>query len=81
MPEDFFRILQLHQLLHKHSDETYELFDYKTEPRLATQEDLDNENARGQAVRILNLGTKKAGEYVIKVKAVKWDGRDDLGEW
>ena len=27
----------------KHSDETYELFDYKTEPRLATQEDLDND--------------------------------------
>ncbi|HEA46959.1 MAG TPA: PD-(D/E)XK nuclease family protein [bacterium] len=27
----------------KHSDGTYELFDYKTEPRLATQEDLDND--------------------------------------
>ena len=37
-------------------------------------------NARGQAVRILNLGNQKAGEYVIRSKAAKWDGRDDLGE-
>ncbi|MBT9132126.1 MAG: hypothetical protein DDT32_00717 [Syntrophomonadaceae bacterium] len=27
----------------RHPDGTYELFDYKTEPRLATQEDLDND--------------------------------------
>ncbi|MFQ6043412.1 MAG: FlgD immunoglobulin-like domain containing protein [Candidatus Poribacteria bacterium] len=37
-------------------------------------------NARGQAVRILDLGAKQAGEYVILSKAARWDGRDDLGE-
>jgi len=37
-------------------------------------------NARGQTIRILDLGAKQAGEYVIRTKAAKWDGRDDLGE-
>ena len=37
-------------------------------------------NATGQAVRILDLGAKQAGEYVIRTKAAYWDGRDNLGE-
>ena len=37
-------------------------------------------NAKGQAVRILNLGKKQAGEYVIKEKAAYWKGRDSFGE-
>jgi hypothetical protein len=37
-------------------------------------------NVKGQAVRILDLGTKQAGEYVIKEKAAYWNGRGDLGE-
>jgi len=37
-------------------------------------------NARGQTIRILDLGAKQAGEYIVRTKAAKWDGRDDLGE-
>jgi flagellar hook assembly protein FlgD len=37
-------------------------------------------NADGQVVRVLNLGAKQAGEYVIRTKAAYWNGRDDLGE-
>lgn len=37
-------------------------------------------NAKGQAVRILDLGNQKAGEYIIRSKAAKWNGRDVLGE-
>jgi hypothetical protein len=37
-------------------------------------------NADGQVVRVLNLGAKQAGEYVIRTKAAYWNGRDNLGE-
>jgi len=37
-------------------------------------------NAKGQAVRILDLGNQKAGEYIIRSKAAKWNGREVLGE-
>jgi hypothetical protein len=37
-------------------------------------------NAKGQAVRILDLGAKQVGEYVIRTKAAYWNGRDDMGQ-
>jgi len=37
-------------------------------------------NIRGQLVREWNLGNRKAGYYVAKDKAVRWDGRNDYGE-
>jgi hypothetical protein len=37
-------------------------------------------NTKGQLIRILYLGLKKAGIYITKERAVYWDGRDSLGE-
>lgn len=37
-------------------------------------------NAKGQIIRTLFLGAKKAGAYVTKDKAAYWDGRDSFGE-
>ena len=37
-------------------------------------------NAKGQLIRILNLGGKKAGIYVSKDEAAYWDGRDNSRE-
>ncbi len=37
-------------------------------------------NFRGQLVRLLNLGTKPAGVYVIQKSAAYWNGRDNFGE-
>ena len=37
-------------------------------------------NAKGQLIRILNLGNQKAGIYVSKDKSAYWDGRDNSGE-
>ena len=37
-------------------------------------------NTKGQLVRTIGLGNKKAGIYVTKDKAAYWDGRDSLGE-
>jgi len=37
-------------------------------------------NAKGQLIRILNLGNQKAGIYVSKDKAAYWDGRDNARE-
>ena len=37
-------------------------------------------NVKGELVRILNLGHQSAGVYVVRSKAVRWDGRDNLGE-
>jgi len=37
-------------------------------------------NAKGQLIRVLNLGKQKAGVYVTKYKAAYWDGRDNAGE-
>ncbi|MFQ6044700.1 MAG: FlgD immunoglobulin-like domain containing protein, partial [Candidatus Poribacteria bacterium] len=34
----------------------------------------------GQLVRRLNIGHKSAGIYMIKERAVHWDGRDDYGD-
>ncbi|HIE29779.1 TPA: hypothetical protein EYP66_21125 [Candidatus Poribacteria bacterium] len=36
--------------------------------------------ATGQLVRRLNIGHKSAGIYMIKERAVHWDGRDDYGD-
>ena len=37
-------------------------------------------NAKGQLVRIIDLGIRKAGSYVTKDKAVMWNGRNQFGE-
>ena len=37
-------------------------------------------NAKGQLMRILNLGEQKAGIYISKDKAAYWGGRDNAGE-
>jgi len=37
-------------------------------------------NAKGQPVRIINLGAQKAGNYVTKDKAALWNGRNEVGE-
>ena len=37
-------------------------------------------SAKGQLVRTIVLGNRKAGIYVTKDKAAYWDGRDSLGE-
>jgi hypothetical protein len=37
-------------------------------------------NTRGQLIRALNLGLKKAGIYVTKDKSVYWDGTNNLSE-
>ena len=37
-------------------------------------------NAKGQFVRSLQLGMKKAGSYIRKDGAAYWDGRDNLGQ-
>ena len=37
-------------------------------------------NQKGQLVRTLHLGEKKAGVYVTKDKAAYWDGRDSSGQ-
>ena len=37
-------------------------------------------DTKGQLVRTLHLGTKPAGFYLTKDKAIYWDGRDNLGE-
>ena len=34
----------------------------------------------GHQVRVLDLGTKPAGEYLSRSKAAYWDGRNDAGE-
>ena len=36
--------------------------------------------AKGQLVRVLNLGTRKAGTNLTKNRAAYWDGRDSLGQ-
>jgi hypothetical protein len=37
-------------------------------------------DAKGQLVRILNLGHKPAGRYFAREKAAYWDGRNSQGE-
>jgi len=37
-------------------------------------------NAKGQPVRIINLGAQEAGNYVTKDKAALWNGRNQVGE-
>jgi len=37
-------------------------------------------NAKGQLIRTINLGNKKAGIYLTKDKAAYWDGKNSLGE-
>lgn len=37
-------------------------------------------NAKGQLVRVLHLGTRKAGVHVPKDRAAYWNGRDSLGQ-
>jgi len=37
-------------------------------------------NAKGQLVRVLNLGKKRAGVYLTKASAAYWNGRNNLGE-
>ena len=37
-------------------------------------------NCKSKAVRTINLGTKKAGVYISKDRAVYWDGKTDAGE-
>ena len=36
-------------------------------------------NVKGDLVRILRLGCKDAGSYILKGKAAYWDGKDDFG--
>ena len=36
--------------------------------------------ATGQLVRVLNLGTRKAGAYIEKADAVHWNGTNEAGE-
>jgi flagellar hook assembly protein FlgD len=35
---------------------------------------------KGQLIRNINLGEKRAGSYITKDKAAYWDGKNDLGE-
>ena len=37
-------------------------------------------DAKGQAIRVLELGRKPAGVYVEKESAAYWDGKTDTGE-
>ena len=37
-------------------------------------------NLRGQKVRHIDLGLKETGSYVDFQRAVRWDGRNELGE-
>jgi hypothetical protein len=37
-------------------------------------------NLKGQLIRTLALGQKTAGTYLVKDRAVYWNGRDDVGE-
>jgi len=37
-------------------------------------------NAKGQFVRLINLGTQRAGVYLTKESAAYWNGRNNLGE-
>jgi len=37
-------------------------------------------NAKGQLIRNISLGIKKAGVYIAKDKAAYWDGRDSFGQ-
>ena len=37
-------------------------------------------NAKGQVIRTIPLGTKRAGVYVTKGKAAYWDGKDRFGQ-
>ncbi|HIE26987.1 TPA: T9SS type A sorting domain-containing protein [Candidatus Poribacteria bacterium] len=37
-------------------------------------------NIKGQLVRTLRLGNKKAGTYITKSGAAYWDGKDATGE-
>ena len=37
-------------------------------------------NTKGQLIRILNLGNRKAGIYKSKDKAAYWDGKDSTGQ-
>jgi hypothetical protein len=37
-------------------------------------------NVKGQLIRTITLGNKKAGIYMTKDKAAYWDGKDSLGE-
>jgi hypothetical protein len=35
---------------------------------------------KGQLIRTINLGEKRAGSYITRDKAAYWDGKNDLGE-
>jgi len=37
-------------------------------------------NAKGQLVRLMNLGTQRAGVYLSRDKAAYWNGKDSLGQ-
>ncbi|MFQ6043486.1 MAG: FlgD immunoglobulin-like domain containing protein, partial [Candidatus Poribacteria bacterium] len=37
-------------------------------------------NQKGQLIRTINLGEKRAGSYIAKDKAAYWDGKNDIGE-
>jgi hypothetical protein len=37
-------------------------------------------NAKGQPIRVLNLGNRNAGIYTTKNKAAYWNGKDRVGE-
>ena len=37
-------------------------------------------NAKGQLVRLINLGIQRAGVYLTKKSAAYWDGKNSLGE-
>jgi len=37
-------------------------------------------NQKGQLIRAINLGEKRAGSYITKDKAAYWDGNNDFGE-
>ena len=37
-------------------------------------------NAKGQVIRLLQLGNKPVGRYVEKGSAAYWDGKTDTGE-
>ena len=37
-------------------------------------------NQKSQLIRTINLGEKRAGNYITKDKAAYWDGRNDFGE-
>jgi Tol biopolymer transport system component len=37
-------------------------------------------DGKGQFIRTINLGEKRAGSYITRDKAAYWDGKNDLGE-